>query len=385
MEDPTSPISRVLHGDILYTNILSFLEWKEALKMKQVASSWREAVAETPVEEQILVRGQNMLQNLGKYLPQLKSLKLDQSSELVLLNENRLLLHRFRDIHHFQCLHTTPSLLQSYPLQDLMNQWQNIQSLNLHGNEDLEWNLSDLTALQQLRDLRCINNRLLQGNTKDLLSRRDRHGNTSRSRFFYTLELLDVSGCTQVTGRLSDFAKLPTLQWLGINRTLIRGDLRYDVQPGDFASLQGMGLCSHAVYGASQIMSIQDAPAVMKARLQIMKQSTWDSPLYPLMLHLSPESPDYHERIEQQLYTSERDPPFSIEVVVAGKRWGWRWSNYLGGFCEVQWVDPEPMADEYQEYLQEMIDLHADLSVFSGFVDPPTPEQYQELCQTGFS
>ena len=357
--------------------------------MRLVASSWREAVAETPVEEQIHVKGQNMLQSLGKYLPQLKSLKLDQTSyyqgsELV-LNEDSLLLHRFRDVHHFQCLHTTPSPLQSYPLNDLMKQWQNIQFLNLHGNEDLEWNLSDLSALKQLRDLRCINNRLLQGNTNDLLSRRDRHGNTSHSSFFYALEIFDVSGCTQVTGRLSDFAKLPKLQWLGINRTLIKGDLRYDVQPGDFASLQGMGLCSHAVYGASQISSIQDAPAVMKARLQIMKQSTWDSPIYPLMLHLSPESPDYHERIEQRLYTSERDPPFSIEAVVAGKRWGWRWSNYLGGFCDVQWVDPEPIADEYQEYLQQMVNLHSDLSIFSGFVDPPTPEEYHELCQSGFS
>jgi len=356
--------------------------------MRRVASSWNEAAAETPVEEQIHTKSQRSLECLLKCLPKLKALKVDQTSQVSFVlsasvehdgDDRDNILNRFHNIHHFECLHTMPSLLRCCDIQNLMSHWQNLRHLNLHGNEDLHWNLSDLASLVHLCDLRCTNNRYLEGNVKDLLLRNDNNGNTRPSDLFYNFIIIDISGCTLVEGTLKDFAKLPKLQWLGVNRTRVTGDLRYDVKPGDFLALQGMGLCDRAVYGASQIQRVQDAPTVMRARLQIMKQSTWESSVYPLMVHLSPDSPDYHARIEQQLYASELDPPFSIETVKAGNHWGWRWSNYFGGFCDVHWVDPEPSKCDDQ-YFQELADIQAGRSLFAGFAEPPTAEQYQVLC-----
>lgn len=377
MED-TTVSKNVLFGDVL-CNTLSFLEWKELIRLRQVSSFWKVAVEETAVEAQVYVKSQRALHGVVQCLPKLKSLKLDQDSDLEQDDES-LVLERFSNLQQFWCVHTTPSPLQGYNLSKLLSHWQKLQFLNLHGNEQLEWNLSDLSCLNNLSDLRCINNTCLRGSTQDLLVLQQQHNSPEQtSMMFSNLTILDLAGCVQVTGKLKDFSRMPKLQWLGINRTQISGDLRQDIKPGYFPSLQGMGL-SQAVYGADQIQLVQDAPAVMRARLQIMKQSTWESPIFPLLVHLCPDSPDYHERVEQRLYSSERDPPFGIEVIVVGKRWGWRWSNYLGGFCDTHWVDPEPRnCSSYQKEWAEF--CKEEVSLFAGFLDPPTPVQYQQLCQ----
>mmetsp|Transcript_14987 Transcript_14987/g.22064 ORF Transcript_14987/g.22064 Transcript_14987/m.22064 type:complete len:387 (-) Transcript_14987:49-1209(-) len=382
MEDPLA-VNNVLHGDLLCST-LRYLEYKDALIVRLVASSWKDAVMETLVEEQVYVKTQKTLQGLCLCLPNLLSLLFDQKSEVMLENreEEEPMLYRCSKIQHFQCLHTTPSLIESYDIRQLLAHWQNLQSLNLHGNEDLEWNISDLASLRHLKDIRCINNRCLHGDTQDLLLRHDRgseNKNYSQTSIFQNLSVLDMSGCIQVTGKLRDFRKLPNLIWLGINRTQVRGDLRHDIIPGDFVALQGIGLCSQAVYGANQIQSVQDADSVMRARLQIMQQSTWESPIFPLMVHLSPDSPDHHVRIEQMLYRSERDPPFNIEIVVVGTRWGWRWSNYLGGFCETHWLGDPPR--DCEDYNKEIIEFEREQPLFYQFLDPPTREQYQALCR----
>ena len=239
--------------------------------------------------------------------------------------------------------------------------------------------------------MRCINNYLLEGDIETDLT----------GSLIQTLEILDISGCKNVTGKLSTFQQWPKLQWLGINRTKVSGDLRVDIKPGTFPSLQGMGL-GQTVYGAYTVMHVQDAPAVMKARHQIISQSKWDNgglnedddsdddeenysvSVYPIIIHLSPESTDYHERIEQRLYSSERDPPFSLEMVSVGKRRGWRWSNYLGGFCDTHWLDPipQPTDNRYDEYCKEYAvhQKESQKSLFHGYLDPPNPQEYRELC-----
>jgi hypothetical protein len=372
---------KIFHGDVL-SRTLTFLEWKEILALRCVATSWKQAIARAPVEDQVHVNSNQALRLVCGMIPKLKHLKLDQSSDDDILQhrdeEETPLLHNFSNIQQFQCLHTTDSPLHNYDLRSLLCHWQNLQCLNLHGNENLQWSLSDLAPLKHIRDIRVINNRELQGGTLDLLQRIDQHDNAKRTDAFYNLEILDISGCNQVTGKLSHFAQMPKLQWLGITRTQVSGDLRTDVQPGDFVALQGFGLDMHAVYGANYIDLVQDAELVMKARLQIMRQSTWESPIWPLMLHLSPDSLEYHERPTQRMYTSEKDPPFSIEVVVVGKRMGWRWSNYLGGFCDTHWVDPEPDLDD-EAYWTGLPEFFAKSSYFSGFLDPPTPKEYVTL------
>lgn len=240
----------------------------------------------------------------------------------------------------------------------------------MHGNESFEWQLSDLEALPKLKDLRSINNRCITGDLKDLLV------------LSKTLIVVDVSGCDKVTGNLCDLAQMPLLEWLGMARTRVVGDIR-SIRPGHFVSLQGIGL-DNCIYGASEFYRVSHASEVMRARHQIMKQSKRDYPIYPFVLRLSSDSPDYHERIEQRLYTSERDPPFNIETVAVGNRRGWRWSNYLGGHCDVHWFDPEPQPSDagYTTYQAELLQLQQEEgSLFSGFLDPPTQNEYLELCR----
>jgi hypothetical protein len=162
----------------------------------------------------------------------------------------------------------------------------------------------------------------------------------------------------------------------------VQGDLR-ELRSDQYPSLQLTGL-GDQVYGARKFAFVDDAPQIMRARHRLIKQSQEDIPLFPFQVSLSETSPDYHERIEQRLYQSDRDPPFNIENVQAGIRRGWRWSNYLGGVCDIHWLDPEPEDhDAFEEYAQALAQIKKECaeSIFLGMLNPPTPSEYEQLCQ----
>uniref|UniRef100_A0A7S4NIE3 F-box domain-containing protein n=1 Tax=Odontella aurita TaxID=265563 RepID=A0A7S4NIE3_9STRA len=362
VSDKLGHTENVLYGDVL-SKIMGFLQWMNVLQVRCVASQWRDAATNTQVVE-LHINSRFLTERLcalSRCIPKLQSLKVDQNSEIDDTTFSKVA--QFLHLKHISCLHT--NLQFSFPHIVTL---RHLESLNLHGNGDIEFELSQLQALSQLRDLRCINNRSIKGDIKDLLP------------LSTTLVIVDISGCAKVTGDLCDLAGMPLLEWLGLSRTLVGGDLR-NIQPGDFASLQGTGL-DHRIYGAREFKFVCDASEVMRARHQLMKDSTYDCPIYPFMVGLAHDSPDYHERIEQRLYTSEKDPPFNIEMVFVGDRWGWRWSNYLGGFCDVHWLDPEPKVDDpgHDAYSKEVKLFQKDASFFSGLSDPPTREEYHELC-----
>jgi hypothetical protein len=398
----TTAAAAVLQGDLL-CRIVSFLTWQEMVRIRRVAVPWKATVASMAVKEQVHIRNQSVLHGLAVCLPKLESLRMDQHTELLLSpgynNNTDNVLARFTNLVHFQCFHLPTILRQGWETDSfykMVSQWTFLQYLNLHGCEELEWKLSDLSGLNHLKDIRCINNRELTGDVQDLFfsppQEKEPNNNKRPTSLCHNLIILDISGCQQVTGRLSDFGPLPKLQWLGIARSQVTGDLRIDIcQPGYFISIQGMGLDNDKVYGAGHIDRVCDAAAVMKARHQILQHSTWDTPLFPMLVHLSPESPEYHERPEQRLYSSDRDPPFSLETVIVGSRRGWRWSNYLGGFCDTHWLDPEPTPTNvdddddccYETYRKEFVEFQQrqEASMFAGLLDPPTPQRYRSLCR----
>jgi hypothetical protein len=384
MEDPSHDniAAAVFQGDIL-CKIISFLEWQEMVRLRQVAVPWKAAAASMAVEEQVHIPNRTVLDGLAACLPKLERLRMDQRTESLPADTDTVLV-RFRNLKHFQCLHQPTILMQQgadHDVYKMISRWTCLQYLNLHGCEELEWKLSDLSSSNHLKDIRCINNRRLTGDAQDLFSSSSSPDPGRPNSLFHNLIILDISGCQLVTGTLKAFGPVPRLQWLGIARTQVTGDLRVDIcQPGFFASIQGMGLDNDKVYGAAHIHRVCDAAAVMRARHHILHQSTWESPLYPLLVHLSPRSNEYHERPEQRLYSSERDPPFSLETVIVGSRRGWRWSNYLGGFCDTHWLDPEPTDSEtYRKEFEEFQQLQ-ETSMFAGLLDPPTPQMYRSLC-----
>jgi hypothetical protein len=159
-----------LHGDVL-TRSLRYLEWRDIITLRQVSSCWKLAARETHVEQEVYVQTRQALQILQTSLPKLQSLSLDQRSDDDVLEQDDEMsipvIHRFSHLLHFQCVHRNPSPLRMVNLSALFASWPFLQSLNLHGNEELEWNLSDLICLKHLKDARFINNHYLRGNIND--------------------------------------------------------------------------------------------------------------------------------------------------------------------------------------------------------------------------
>lgn len=364
----TCPASAV-HGDVL-AKIFSFLPWRQVLTCRAVCRVWLKAVASTPVVN-LQVRTAELaheLPALAHCLPALRGLRLEHGAA-ELTDDDLSAVTRFTHLQRLDCRenrHLVTWFTQTIHLLP------HLVYLNLHNNTALQWELADLAAyLPHLTDLRCINNYCCTGNLRDLLP------------LGHNLQVVDVSGCRRVTGNLMDLAHLPHLRWMGLSRTAVQGDVR-DIQPGHFPTLQLTGL-NDAMYGAREFDHVAHAPAILQARHILVKQSTADIPIFPFQLHLSDTSPDYHQRIEQRLYTSARDPPFGIEHVTAGVRRGWRWSNYLGGCCNIQWLDPEPSMGTmaYETYLTELAAIleESRASLFWGFDNPPTPKEYEVLCR----
>lgn len=354
--------------DIL-SKVLSYLSWKEVMNCRIISKSMRDAASKAPIAEEFHISSSSLASNtlkIARCLSNIQTLKIDQASLDILNDDDSLLdtLSRWSNLRNLKCLYMTKLVKSFSTIQNLSN----LVSLDLHGCEKLEWNLSNLGNLPQLRKLTCINNRAASGDTNVFLS-------------YKTLEVVGLSGCQLITGDLSDFAKLSHLQILFLDRTKVEGDLRKTVD-NDFPVLRICGL-SEYIYGASELDKVSHAPAVMRGRFLMCRRSTEDCPIYPFRVHLSRDSPDYHERVEQRLYVSERDPPFNIETVKVGSRRGWRWSNYLGGHCEVNWLEAEPKTSDpdYGNYIEELHQLTRESmnNLFAGFLEPPTREEYQAL------
>lgn len=412
-QQPPVVSSSFLHGDVL-ARILGFLDWRQVLRCRRVCATWKTAVTHTPVAEMVVVlatadrhpdRG---LRRVLSSMPRLRSLTLEQRVGGTPLTDEDVTdaLTPLRHLRHLTCRETT-SL--RHCLTDPAVFTSTLVSLNLHNCQRLQWRLDDVaTRLPHLTDLRAVNNRRCHGTLSDLRPLASRR-----------LEVLDLSGCTAVTGDWLDLARhdddddtASRLRWFGFTRTAVHGDVRDLLLPprrgqtGEegrrhcshhYPALRALGL-PHTVYGAGELRRVHHAADVMRARHVIRRQSTTADddddvvvPIYPFRLRLSEHSPDYHERVEQRLYASERDPPFHIEqiVVADGVRCGWRWSNLLGGCCAIHWLDPEPTTtnghpshavDAYETELAQIREECAD-SLFSDFWDPPTPEEYERLCR----
>ena len=62
---------------------------------------------------------------------------------------------------------------------------------------------------------------------------------------------------------------------------------------------------------------------------------------------------------------------------------GWRWKNFQGDMCEINWIDPEPEkgTEKYESYAQDLIYVTRKSDFYKGYHQPPTEEAYKELCR----
>ena len=184
-----------------------------------------------------------------------------------------------------------------------------------------------------------------------------------------------------------DLADFPHLKELDLLRTAVTGDIR-DIGENDFSSLKELTL-PKGVYGGNkyELQRISDVTELVRAVYLLKKQrpalaipETWH-------VVLSENSPDWYESVEEE---DGDTPPFYIRLVEVGSRLGYRWHGYpfLTDShipCEVNWLDPEPdrESSDYDEYIEELqkIERQRQRSLFRGFHQPPTEEQFIRLCE----
>jgi hypothetical protein len=252
-----------------------------------------------------------------------------------------------------------------------------LQKLSIIGVYGLKFDLDMLAGLPSLKELECWSNDSLTGNINSLRVLKD------------TLQNLNIDECYGVDGNFMDLADFPHLKELTLGRTHVTGDIR-DIRENDFSSLEYLelpyGVCGGKGY---ELQNIADASDLVRAVYLLEKQRPGLFHLEVWYVKLSGDSPDWYESAEED----DQEPPFSIQLVQAGSRIGYRWtSNYFSrGLericfskpCEVNWLDPEPNRESigYKEYIAEKRKLDRMVELYKGFYEPPTEEEYTRLIE----
>mmetsp|Transcript_5304 Transcript_5304/g.11506 ORF Transcript_5304/g.11506 Transcript_5304/m.11506 type:complete len:394 (+) Transcript_5304:39-1220(+) len=199
---------------------------------------------------------------------------------------------------------------------------------------------------------------------------------TSLLPFKDTLRNVTIENCPRISGDFMSLAGFPLLKKIDIKITPITGDVR-KINDGDFPTLQILNLPKSGVYGFDEFDCVDDATEVMRALCQLKKRNgttiNYDRPW-----SLSENSPNCYDIDIFSLL----EPPFMVEIVKAGRRVGYRWTNGLRrGCCEINWIDKEPYRDvnDHNEYLKELELLQADVWSYRGYYRPPTEQEYQRM------
>jgi hypothetical protein len=259
---------------------------------------------------------------------------------------------------------STSDLNGRYPF--LFNSFPLLQKLTIYISNYLVWDLDMLAGLPLLKELRCLGNERVTGSINSLRVLK------------YTLEVVKINICRQVEGNFIDLADFPHLKVLNLPLTAVTGDIR-DIGEHDFPSLEDLDLPS-GVYGgyAYEMQSISDAPDLIRAVYLLKKQrpalimSSWSG-------KLSEHSPDWYDSADDD----DDTPPFHLRFIEAGSRIGYRWETEYDIPCEVNWLDPEPESGsrEYEDYISDYQHIQGEISLYRGYYEPPTEEQYTLLYE----
>ena len=362
----------VLYEDILGL-ILGFLEWKEIIQAR-VCRTWKEAACRAIVSGELLVDNRHKATALGwisQAIPKLMCLHITfppmvdfchgEDSDPDHIPRSPIDLTPIEKFQGLKKLSIQGGKLNGrYPF---LFQFPQLESLTLFGCGRIKFDLADLSGLSELKQLVLYYLPLVTGNLNSL-----RH-------FQSQLKKLVLNGCDLVVGSMHDFADFSLLEKLCLDETAVTGDIR-NIGPRDFLSVRFL-ILPRNVYGGNDIESIESATVIMRAihslkRPELFRSSHWN---------LWEESPQYYE-VDCRF---SRCPPFRVELVKAGTRNGWRWTNcHRRGACEINWLDPEvkETEDGYEQYLTDLQALSLDVDFYQGFRSPPTALQHAELCRT---
>ena len=376
------------------SSILGFLTWKDILRAR-VCKKWRDAARLTVVPPSRNIVDENCwkdvpdlyvrnrgaalaLEWLSDALPGMNAINFDfalaeteDNYEIAegggVLDENARLidlsvLSQFHGLQHLFLNET--HFIGRMPF---LFHFQHLKTLELVWNPGLQWDLDMLSGLPNLERLLAAHNYSLTGNIRSMRGLRE------------TLVCFDVYRCNEIEGNLHDLADFPKLEELNLFGTKVAGDIR-EIGSTDFTAVKNVQLPSGVYGGDDYFRRVGDASAVMYARCAWKKRNP--SLFTDRQWSLSIESPDFHTVMN--IGDACRIPPYVAEIVQAGPRLGWRWTNSQNSSsCEVNWFDPEPQKGDagYDDYLRELESIEQEVHFFRGFSKPPTRDQYQLLIQ----
>lgn len=249
-----------------------------------------------------------------------------------------------------------------------------LRRLHISNALFLKWDLELLRGLPSLEELIFTGKRefaarvQVKGNIQSLRIQKD------------TLKKVHICHCNHIEGDLTDLADFPYLAELNLFGTSVKGDVR-NIQANHFPAIKHLSL-PDTVHGASTFKRIDDVPGTMKT-ISFLKKRT------PTLFrgrywYLSESSLDWYRGSAEPM---DPKPPFGVELVKAGKRIGWRWTNaetrsLRRNFapCEVNWIDPEPSeGEDYAVYEKELHNIRRGSDLYRGLYQPPTMEEYKKL------
>ncbi|EJK73513.1 hypothetical protein THAOC_04859, partial [Thalassiosira oceanica] len=213
---------------------------------------------------------------------------------------------------------------------------------------------------------------------------------------------LDIKHCESLKFDLASLAEgMPNLENLVLeSNPRAFGDLS---GPGlTFPNLEVLNLSHCKVIGDVELLAVTDFPNAkqlhMPKVLASFAQSTrilhvlaglakrHTSPCITTV-QLSEQSSDFYGIAEERGYKIGHVPPFTLEIVKAGPRVGWRWTNtekYEKHSCDLIWLDPMPLGEnDVSEFNEAVQLLEADLedNLYKGKCAPLSKDAYHDLCR----
>jgi hypothetical protein len=413
------PMAAASVGDVsidVLADILGFLDGpNDIMQKRRVCKKWKEAVKKTIPPADFRINSSvkyNAVNVMTRAMPNLEQIDIygfeqTQRNELFIdANGNLGYGHKYNDgedpdeelaaetadyrAHDIEIFSsftklriltiflTRTSLNGRYPV--LFNSFPLLEKLIIMHCPSLKWDLEMLAGMPLLKELYCVDSHLT--------------GNISCLRVLKgSLEKVEIPGCHNVEGNFMDLADFPYLKKLDLGLTDVTGDIR-DIGENGFSSLEY--LCwmpclnlPRKVYGGRgyQFQRISDGPDLIRLLYRLKKQRPVLLNMYACLPEyawygmISGDSPDLYEGE----FHGDDTPPFYIYFVKAGCRVGYRWQTQGGKPCEVNWLDPEPdrESSDYEKYMEDLQEIERDvaMSIYKGFRQPPTEEEYHRLFE----
>jgi len=382
------PEGTIAQADVVVEHIFGYLPPEDIMRSRRVCKRWKDAAKNTIVPiptnrfEVDTVMKYSAMTAMSTAMPNLAQISIrplehrirysngeEPNQSLAANTINRITFVTFpRTISRFRKLRVLE--LDNAPLNGrypFLFDFPLLDTLRIEKCIHLKWDLGMLRGMPLLKDLCFLGNKSLTGNIESLRTLKN------------SLQSLTISNCPDVVGNFMDLADFPRLKQLKFRYTPVTGDIR-DIEEQDFSVLKEIRLPKTVVGGDGyRFQRISEVSELVTAVDRIRRQR--DATLFELFSwSLATDSPDRYDRDA----TYDPPPPFTVQFINPGSRFGWCWKNEQFNFCEVNWLDPEPdrASSDYERYTQELEPvLGVLIKFFKGYHQPPTQEEYTRLCE----